>query len=63
VQGIPRTPSGCVASQKDETRGCARFTRLTPGYRPCTPLGCKTLPSTLLPAYHQHIWLEAYENS
>ena len=32
----PRSPSGCAAWQ-ERTRGCARFTRLTPGYSPCTP--------------------------
>ena len=35
----PRSPSGCAAWQ-ERTRGCARFTRLTPGYSPCTPPGC-----------------------
>jgi hypothetical protein len=48
VQGrsrAPRTLSGCGRSANTLTRGCARFTRLTPGYSPCTPSGCD-LPIT-----------------
>jgi hypothetical protein len=53
VQGTrpPRTLSGslsgCVRLINTLTRGCARFTRLTPGYPPCTSPGVTSKRSSV----------------